>query len=167
MQRVSSSTAATRHSALATSHSSELRVVAFLGQAGWRRHPFLDVCEVRGSEPKLCIGQCSQVFRCAKSQTSEGEVCASPRIVVEKEKENRDALEVSSFPKSRHSRASGNPPNLGPRFRRDDIMLFLNGKSVMLHQRGWRAKLCGLRALQRRSQKTRTAKSAVRATCLL
>ena len=80
----------------------------------------------------------------------------------------------------RHSRASGNPPKMGPRLRGDDDVLVLDGKPVILipafngvenlahHRigsvggvltlalvvdgRGWRrAKLCGLRALQLRS----------------
>jgi len=38
----------------------------------------------------------------------------------------------SSFPKSRHSRESGNPPNIGSRFREGDIVLVLDGKPVIL-----------------------------------
>ncbi len=34
--------------------------------------------------------------------------------------------------KSRHSRESGNPPKVGPRFRGDDIVLVLDGKPVIL-----------------------------------
>ena len=33
---------------------------------------------------------------------------------------------------SRHSRASGNPSNMGPRFRGDDIVLVLDGMPVIL-----------------------------------
>ena len=38
---------------------------------GWRRHPQYDVCEVRGSEPKLDIGHHPQEPRFAESQTSQ------------------------------------------------------------------------------------------------
>jgi len=38
---------------------------------GWRRHPVFDVCEVRGSEPRFCIGSRLQQFHFAKSQTSK------------------------------------------------------------------------------------------------
>jgi len=38
---------------------------------GCRRHPVFDVCEVRGSEPWLCIGHRLPPFRFAKSQTSK------------------------------------------------------------------------------------------------
>ena len=92
MERISGITAATRHSALATSHSSELRVVTFLGRAKRTLHQ---------------------------------------QVVVEQGKENRDAVRVSSFPKSRHSRESGNPTNQGPRFRGDDDLLVLDGKPVI------------------------------------
>jgi hypothetical protein len=34
--------------------------------------------------------------------------------------------------KSRHSRESGNPPNMGPRFRGDDAVFTVDGKPVIL-----------------------------------
>ncbi len=50
--------------------------------AGWRRHPVLDVCGVRDSEPHFGIGHLPE-FHCAKPQTPEGEVCASPAGLVD------------------------------------------------------------------------------------
>ena len=54
------------------------------------------------------------------------------RIARKRESTGFESELVSSFPKPRHSRASGNPPKIGPRFRGDDIVLVLDGKPVIL-----------------------------------